>query len=149
MVSGGSLQLDGDILNPGANAYYGTNNSGVKGWYASATNTCGFNVVKEVVGIGDGIETVFTLTNTPASGFIPFVDGLTIANADYIRSGVTLTLAVAPGIGEKVEAIYTVNTSGTALTFDEYTIGVGNGAQTVFTLPVAPSNNQSAVIFTD
>lgn len=110
VVSGGALQLDGDVLSPGANAYYGTNALGVKGWYGSSTNTCGFNVIKEVLGIGDGIQTVFTLANTPASGFIPFVDGLTIANADYIRSGVTLTLAVAPGIGEKVEAIYSVDT---------------------------------------
>ena len=149
MVSGGSLQLDGDVLNPGANAYYGTNELGVKGWYSEAVNTCGFNVVKEIVGTGDGLQTVFTLSDTPASGFIPFVDGLTIANADYIRVGTTLTLAVAPGVGEKVEAIYTVNTSGTALTFDEYTVGVGNGAQTVFTLPATPSNNQSAVIFVD
>ena len=57
------IELDGDVLNPGNKYYYGTNASGVKGWYS-------INTIKFPYKVVDSYADYTGLTNTNGSSVI-------------------------------------------------------------------------------
>ena len=61
--SGTSIQLDNDLATPGNNKYYGTDSSGVKGWYSISTSSGVTSV--SVTDTGDLDLTVVNPTTTP------------------------------------------------------------------------------------
>lgn len=70
-----SIQLSGDSASPGNNYYYGTNGSGTKGWYASATNVSSVSAT-------DSADLDFTVTNpttTPSITAVLTTTGITAA----------------------------------------------------------------------
>lgn len=121
--------------------------SGGGGW--TPVNTCWFNVLAYSLGIGDGVNTTFALTPAPAGWSVFFVGWQMVAPTDYTITPTDVVLDEAPALWEVVSAIYNVATTGTPLVFGSYNVWVGDGSQTVFTLPVTPFDNESVVPFVD
>jgi hypothetical protein len=83
-----------------------TNGSGDLSWQAAGGSTGpGFVNITKNSFTGNGVQTVFTLTTTPASeaSLLVNIDGITQQDAAYSLSGTNVTFASAPLSGEIVE----------------------------------------------
>jgi hypothetical protein len=95
----------------GTNGYLlSTNGSGGLSWVASATSS---NIVLDSFS-GNGVQTVFTLTNAPTSEdyTIINIDGVSQLHSAYTVSGANVTLSSAPASGAAIE-VMTFNLGGT------------------------------------
>jgi hypothetical protein len=106
-AAGSPLQLSGDSASPGNNQVYGTNGSGVKGWYAAG----GGSYTPPVTTKGD----LFGYSTTPAR--IPVGTNGQVLTADSTQA-LGLKWAAASGGGGSSSATITVNSlpSSTNLT---------------------------------
>ena len=77
---------------------------------ATIAGGSGGNFVKnELVGVGDGVTTVFSLAHTPLNGADIRRNGLTVnpgVGSDYTLATATITFAVAPEVGDIITAFY-------------------------------------------
>lgn len=121
------------------------NSSGGGGW--TPVNTCWFTMVDYVVWVGDGVNTVFNLASTPAGEVSLFLDWMLYSASEYSIVGSTITFVNPPNTTETISAIYNVNTTWTPLAFTQEFLWVGDGVNSLFTLPVAPFNSNSVLIF--
>lgn len=121
------------------------NSSGGGGW--TPVNTCWFTMVDYVVWVGDGVNTVFSLASTPAGEVSLFLDWMLYSASEYSIVGSTIAFVNPPNTTETISAIYNVNTTWTPLAFTQEFLWVGDGVNSLFTLPVAPFNSNSVLIF--
>ena len=146
----GNLHIAG-----GANGYIlSTDGSGNLSWILAST--AGSNIVIDTFA-GNGVQTVFTLTNAPTSEnyTIINVDGVSQLHSAYTVSGANVTLSSAPASGAAIEVMtfnlgsgggggsggytyvdVTANTSATANT--KYIVNTDTSNITI-TLPSSPS----------
>ena len=145
----GNLHIAG-----GANGYIlSTDGSGNLSWILAST--AGSNIVLDTFA-GNGVQTVFTLTNAPTSEnyTIINVDGVSQLHSAYTVSGANVTLSSAPANGASIEVMtfnlgsggggsggytyvdVTANTSATANT--KYIVNT-NTSNITITLPSSPS----------
>jgi hypothetical protein len=146
----GNLHIAG-----GANGYIlSTDGSGNLSWILAST--AGSNIVIDTFA-GNGVQTVFTLTNAPTSEnyTIINVDGVSQLHSAYTVSGANVTLSSAPASGASIEVMtfnlgsgggggsggytyvdVTANTSATANT--KYIVNTDTSNITI-TLPSSPS----------
>ena len=139
----------------GANGYIlSTDGSGNLSWILAST--AGSNIVIDTFA-GNGVQTVFTLTNAPTSEnyTIINVDGVSQLHSAYTVSGANVTLSSAPASGAAIEVMtfnlgsgggggsggytyvdVTANTSATANT--KYIVNTDTSNITI-TLPSSPS----------
>ena len=139
----------------GANGYIlSTDGSGNLSWILAST--AGSNIVIDTFA-GNGVQTVFTLTNAPTSEnyTIINVDGVSQLHSAYTVSGANVTLSSAPASGASIEVMtfnlgsgggggsggytyvdVTANTSATANT--KYIVNTDTSNITI-TLPSSPS----------
>ena len=95
----------------GTNGYLlSTNGSGGLSWVASATSS---NIVLDTF-TGNGVQTVFTLTNAPTSEdyTIINIDGVSQLHSAYTVANANVTLSSAPANGAAIE-VMTFNLGGT------------------------------------
>lgn len=146
----GNLHIAG-----GANGYIlSTDGAGTLSWIEAST--AGSNIVIDTFA-GNGVQTVFTLTNAPTSEnyTIINVDGVSQLHSAYTVSGANVTLSSAPASGAAIEVMtfnlgsgggggsggytyvdVTANTSATANT--KYIVNTDTSNITI-TLPSSPS----------
>ena len=94
----------------GTNGYLlSTNGSGGLSWVASATSS---NIVLDTF-TGNGVQTVFTLTNAPSSEdyTIINIDGVSQLHSAYTVANANVTLSSAPANGAAIE-VMTFNLGG-------------------------------------
>ena len=158
VLSGANVSLGavGNVhITGGANGYVlSTDGSGNLSWISAAT--AGSNIVIDTF-TGNGVQTVFTLTNAPTSEdyTIINVDGVSQLHSAYTVAGANVTLSSAPASGAAIEVMtfnlgsggggggggYTyvdviANTSATANT--KYIVNT-NTSNITITLPGSPS----------
>ena len=157
VLSGANVSLGavGNVhITGGANGYVlSTDGSGNLSWISAAT--AGSNIVIDAF-TGNGVQTVFTLTNAPTSEdyTIINVDGVSQLHSAYTVAGANVTLSSAPASGAAIEVMtfklgsgggggggYTyvdiiANTSATANT--KYIVNT-NTSNITITLPGSPS----------
>ena len=127
------------VITGGANGYVlSTDGAGTLSWIAAST--AGSNIVIDTF-TGNGVQTVFTLTNAPTSEdyTIINIDGVSQLHSAYTVAGSTLTLSSAPANGAAIEVMIfnlgsgggsalTIQNEGSNLTTTASLINfVGNG----------------------
>lgn len=123
------LQLVNDVLNPGNSYVYGTNGSGVKGWYFNSGGGGGGTVTTASVVSANGFAgSVATATTTPAITLTTSITGLLKGNGTAIS-------AASSGTD------YTAGTSGLATGILKNTTGTG-----VHSIAVAGTDYQAPLV---
>lgn len=120
-------------------------------------NTSNYPVFAQEVpsGVIDGVNTTFTLSQSPInnSSLIVSQDGLTLVQGvDYTIIGQSITMAVAPALGQSIDAYYIVNSvnSQNPLTgAQEVPSGTPNGSTSTFALVGKPANQASTIVYVD
>ena len=115
----------------GSNGYLlSTNGSGALSWVASATSS---NIVLNTF-TGNGVQTVFTLTNSPTSEdyTIINIDGVSQLHSAYTVANANVTLSSAPVNGAAIE-VMTFNLGG-----------AGSNASSGYTYVEATGNTNAA-----
>ena len=106
------------VITGGANGYVlSTDGAGTLSWIAAST--AGSNIVLDTF-TGNGVQTVFTLTNAPTSEnyTIINIDGVSQLHSAYTVAGANVTLSSAPVSGAAIEV----------MTFNLGSGGGGNGS---------------------
>lgn len=101
----------------------------------------------------DGINTVFTLSQTPitANGVIVFDDYLYVQPGLYSIVGSTITFSTAPPLGHKITAWYVEGSASSLnpLTPVNQSLGVGTGSTTTFALSGVPVSTAAVQVYLD
>lgn len=104
------------------------------------------------VGVIDGVNTVFTLSQAPAdpNSLELYQDGIfQRPGIDYTLLGATITMTTPPALAQDLWAKYVGTNSGTISFASEQPAGVVNGVNTVFTLSTTPTDANSLGLFQD
>lgn len=104
-----------------------------------------------LTGVVNGINTVFTLSQTPIGNPLIRKGPLVQDTSDWSIIGTTVTFTVAPAIGESPRAYYVaaVPSSQNPITSVFETLGVGDGVTTSFALTGLPANQDSTMAILD
>jgi hypothetical protein len=102
----------------------------------------------------DGTNRNFVLSGTPltSQSLLVIVDGVALTMAEWTLTNNTVTLNVAPALGQDVYAYYVVNSSMSTnpLAAQQQTpSGVVNGTNNTFLLSGTPSDQASTLLFVD
>jgi hypothetical protein len=129
----------------GTNGYLlSTNGSGGLSWVSPN----GSNIVLDSFS-GNGVQTVFTLTNAPTSEdyTIINIDGVSQLHSAYTVSGANVTLSSAPASGAAIE-VMTFNLSGAASASSGYTYveATGNTTANANTKYIVNTNSANITI---
>lgn len=105
-----------------------------------------------LAGVVDGVNTVFTLSETPISnGLNLYLDGLNNRYAgEFSVSGLTVTFNTPPALGQEVHAWYIVmdaSSTNPLAALQELPSGVVNGTNDTFTLAGKPANKEATVVW--
>lgn len=119
-----TLTLVGDSVSPGNNMLYGTNASGVKGWYVQPTGSGGTSSVAwtDLTGNITSSQFATALTDETGNGRVVFSTGATMLNT--IISGLTVTTINGSTLGSNAftsTAYQPLNTSLNSITALTYT----------------------------
>lgn len=146
--TGNDVTLVGDVASPGNSFYYGTDSSGTKGFFPLSQA----NPFQEQIGVGNGVKTTFTLSQTPVSAYAVDIykdRAISPINTEWSLSGVTITFVTAPSLGQAIYAVYaSTGLFPVGQAFQEQ-IGVGNGVVTAFNLSQTPVSQYSVDIYKD
>jgi len=118
-------------------------------WGAIAGSGGGSSAMQTNHFTGNDSATAFTLGSSVSSedDLIVFIEGIYQNKADYIASGTTLTLDVAPASGRKIVAHHIrAGISGSNLVQNSFS---GNGSTTDFTLSLNPVSENNTQVFID
>lgn len=104
-------------------------------------------------GVISGSNVTFTLSETPITpqSLLFFVDDLKLRPSEYSLSGVTVTLVVAPVVGQNVQVWYIENSpaSQNPLVAFDLEIGTGDGSTTTFPFSGQPISKGSTQVYVD
>lgn len=123
----------------------------VREW--AQANQFALPVFRQGVPLGtiDGSNNVFTLPSTPlvGSSVLITIDSLKLQPGEYSVAGQIVTLAAPPVVGQSIAYFYVENGTGSVnpvSAIDDH-LGVGNGAQTNYSLSFVPIDQQSTLVF--
>lgn len=131
------------ILNGITYTYTSTTNS----WTRASATLPTFTVTTDTF-TGDGVTTVFSLSqNPPSIDYISVnIDGVSQLKSAYTLTGNQLTLSGSPVVGAIIDIKSTSATNMGVLTGLVYDTFTGNGVQTSFTLSTSPASKNFTMV---
>lgn len=106
---------------------------------------------KEILGVGDGVQTVFNIVGGPfnVNSVCVFVNGLMVSPTDYTLNPTDVTFLAAPALASDVEIIFLKSLFNDEFEVEELT-GVVDGVNTVFNyVGATPKSIDGLLVFTN